>query len=57
MEPGQTTGIGTVGAEEAVRVEYYNLQGQPVAEGYRGAVVRVAVKADGTRSVSKILAE
>lgn len=53
MTPQNPTGIETVGADSAAKVEYYNLQGQPVAEGYRGAVIKVETAADGSRSVSK----
>lgn len=53
MTSQNPTGIETVGADAAAKVEYYNLQGQPVAEGYRGAVIKVETAADGSRSVSK----
>lgn len=53
MTPQNPTGIETVGADAAAKAEYYNLQGQPVAEGYRGAVIKVETAADGSRSVSK----
>lgn len=53
MTPQNPTGIETVGADSAAKVEYYNLQGQPVAEGYRGAVIKVETAADGSRTVSK----
>ncbi|MCM1070156.1 MAG: pectinesterase family protein [[Clostridium] fimetarium] len=58
MTPGNPTGIEAPEADNAaVEVLYYNLQGQPVEEGYRGAVIKVSVAADGTRSASKILAD
>ncbi len=58
MTPGNPTGIEAPEADNAaVEVRYYNLQGQPVEEGYRGAVIKVSVAADGTRTVSKILAD
>lgn len=53
MTSQNPTGIETVGADSAAKVEYYNLQGQPVAEGYRGAVIKVETAADGSRTVSK----
>ncbi|MDE6125772.1 MAG: hypothetical protein K2G30_02345 [Muribaculaceae bacterium] len=55
MTPGQTTGIEGVAAGTAVKVEYYNLQGQPVAEGYTGVALRVEIAADGTRTVTKAI--
>lgn len=53
MTSQNPTGIETIGADAAATVEYYNLQGQPVAEGYRGAVIKVETAPDGSRSVSK----
>ncbi len=55
MTSQMPTSIESVGAEEAVEVIYYNLQGQPVAPSYRGAAIKVEVKADGTRTVSKAI--
>lgn len=57
MTPQNPTGIEAVGADAVVKVEYYNLQGQPVSEGYRGAAIKVETSADGTRVASKVLAD
>lgn len=50
----QTVGIGSIDADKAITVEYYNLQGLRVSSDAEGILVKVAIDSNGNRTISKI---
>ncbi|MDE5749311.1 MAG: hypothetical protein K2H87_00910, partial [Duncaniella sp.] len=50
-----TTGLEIVGMDAATAVEYFNLQGIKVDASAKGALIRVAIHADGSRKAEKVL--
>ena len=51
---GATTGVNTLKNAAATTVEYFDLKGCKVSDGFRGVAIRKVAAADGRVSVSKV---